>query len=425
VTEVDRDELEIDGRPEGRAFFRLPLESVKSVEDGKVHLAIEMDPLTSPEAALNQSRDRGYSSGASSDPSDEAQRRTGASGSTWGGQTQSAADSWQRASNQETTSRPAWSGSQLDAAPRTAPTWDQQDDERGGKAVLGRWLAPVAVGTASAGAYVWWRKRQQRRSRYQRMLRALTMAGGSIAPLLEAARDKKRARWLGPLAAALVAGPVLASRRGRAEESSEGQTALPLPELSWRDLLTNIEMPTKPEFESPPPWTMAAPIVAAGLVAAWLASRGRPAQRSGQRRLGEIMTRNVQVARPTSTLFEAASMMRQLDTGFLPVCDGRRLQGVLTDRDIVVRSVADSRDPQLASVSDAMSQELVYAYEDDSVERGAELMRQHQIRRLPIVDRQKNLVGVVSLGDLAVDTGRDRLSGATLEDISKPARPSR
>ena len=118
-------------------------------------------------------------------------------------------------------------------------------------------------------------------------------------------------------------------------------------------------------------------------------------------------------------------MMRQLNVGFLPVCDGRRLLGVLTDRDIVVRSVADSRDPQLASVRDAMSEELVYAYEDDAIEHGAELMRRHQIRRLPIVDREKNLVGVVSLGDLAVDTGRDRLSGATLERISEPARPSR
>jgi CBS domain-containing protein len=137
------------------------------------------------------------------------------------------------------------------------------------------------------------------------------------------------------------------------------------------------------------------------------------------------MTRDVQVVRPEASLFEAASMMKRFDVGALPVCDGKRLQGMLTDRDLVVRAVADSRDPQLASVRDAMTAEVVYAYDDDSVEHGARLMREHQIRRLPIVDRQKNLVGIISLGDLAVDTGDERLSGTTLERVSEPGRPRR
>jgi CBS domain-containing protein len=137
------------------------------------------------------------------------------------------------------------------------------------------------------------------------------------------------------------------------------------------------------------------------------------------------MTRNVEVARPDSTLFDAAATMRRLDVGALPVCDGRRLLGMLTDRDIVVRSVAESRDPHLATAGEAMTAGVVYAFADDSIARAAELMRQHRIRRLPIVDREKQLVGIVSLGDLAVDAGDDRLSGETLERVSEPAFPRR
>ena len=152
-------------------------------------------------------------------------------------------------------------------------------------------------------------------------------------------------------------------------------------------------------------------------------ARGRTGRAAQQ--LRSIMTRNVQVVQPESSVFEAATMMRRLNVGFLPVCDGRRLEGVITDRDIVIRPIADSRDPQLTPVRDAMSPQLVYAYDGDSVEHAAELMRQHQIRRLPIVDHNKHLVGIVSLGDLAVDAGNDRLSGATLERISEPSRPGR
>ena len=137
------------------------------------------------------------------------------------------------------------------------------------------------------------------------------------------------------------------------------------------------------------------------------------------------MTRDVEVVRPEATVFEAASLMKRLDVGALPVCDGRKLQGMLTDRDVVVRSVADSRDPQLATAREAMTAEVIYAFEDDSVDKGAELMRKHRIRRLPIVSREKNLVGIVSLGDLAVDAGDDRLSGETLERVSEPASPRR
>ena len=112
-------------------------------------------------------------------------------------------------------------------------------------------------------------------------------------------------------------------------------------------------------------------------------------------------------------------MMKRLDIGSLPVCDGRRLQGLVTDRDLVVRAIADGRDPHSTHVRDVMTGEVVYAFQDDSIEKGADLLRRHRIRRLPIVDRDKNLVGIISLGDLAVDSGDDRLSADTLEQVSQ------
>jgi CBS domain-containing protein len=260
-----------------------------------------------------------------------------------------------------------------------------------------------------------------------------------MGPVLDAAREDRRTWWLASLAALPLAyflrpwdkSTVERAREAAAERAPSGdwRQRLPssMPGAPTRPALDTVVEAVLDAVEPPPLWTAAIPVAAAGLAAAWFATRGRkplPRQRS-TKRLGQIMTRNVQVIRPEASLFEAASMMKQLNVGVLPVCDGRRLQGMLTDRDVVVRAVADSRDPQLAAVRDAMTAEVVYAYDDDSVEHGAELMRKHQIRRLPIVDRQKDLVGIVSLGDLAVDTGDDRLSGATLERVSEPARPRR
>lgn len=167
-------------------------------------------------------------------------------------------------------------------------------------------------------------------------------------------------------------------------------------------------------------WRYAIPAAVAG-AGAWYVLRGRSQGNgtpSDTRRLGDIMTGQVKVLRPEASVAEAATTMKSLDVGVLPICDGRRLQGMVTDRDIVIRTVAEGRDPQSTKVRDVMSDELVYAFEDDSIERGAELMRRHQIRRLPIVDRDKNLAGIVSLGDLATDGGNDALSGETLEKIS-------
>jgi CBS domain-containing protein len=160
--------------------------------------------------------------------------------------------------------------------------------------------------------------------------------------------------------------------------------------------------------------------VGAGL---YLASRGK--RRASSTRLADVMTRHPEVVRPDTSVTEAASLMRDLDIGAVPVCDGSRLVGMVTDRDIAVRSVADGRDPRLTLVRDVMSSGIAWASQDDPVEDAMRIMKQQQIRRLPIVDDRKHLVGIVSLGDLAVETADDRLSGDTLQRISEPARPRR
>jgi len=139
----------------------------------------------------------------------------------------------------------------------------------------------------------------------------------------------------------------------------------------------------------------------------------------------DIMSRDVEVVHPDSVIQEAADKMKALNVGSLPVCDNRRLLGVVTDRDIVIRAVAAGRDPKTTKVSDTMTPELIYCFEDEPIREAAKLMERYQIRRLPILSREKHLVGIVALGDLAVDTGNERLSGEVLEEISEPSKPNR
>ena len=140
--------------------------------------------------------------------------------------------------------------------------------------------------------------------------------------------------------------------------------------------------------------------------------------------LRDVMTRDVEVVHPDATVEEAAEKMEALNVGPLPVCDGRRLVGMITDRDITVRAVAAGVGPGEARVRDVMTPEVAYAFEDQDVREAERIMQERQIRRLPILDRDKRLVGIVSLGDLAVDTDAAG-AGETLERISEPARPER
>src|SRR5262245_932447 len=127
--------------------------------------------------------------------------------------------------------------------------------------------------------------------------------------------------------------------------------------------------------------------------------------------ISEVMTRDVEVVRPDSTLQEAAQKMKAIDVGSLPVCDGRKLQGMLTDRDLTIRAVAEGRNPAETRVRDVMTANIVYGRTGQDVREIAETMATHQIRRLPIVNEANELVGIVALGDLAVDVGNDKLSG--------------
>jgi len=142
-------------------------------------------------------------------------------------------------------------------------------------------------------------------------------------------------------------------------------------------------------------------------------------------RVSQVMTRDAECIRPDATVQEAAGRMKTLDIGSLPVCDNDRLVGVITDRDIAVRSVADGRDPRADPVRGTMTPDLVYCFEDEDTEDAARKMREKQIRRLPVLNRDKRLVGIVSLGDLAVEAHDEKLSGRTLEDISEPCRAKR
>src|SRR5512138_1557443 len=114
--------------------------------------------------------------------------------------------------------------------------------------------------------------------------------------------------------------------------------------------------------------------------------------------LRDVMTRNVEIISPEATLAQAAEKMRQLNVGPLPVCDGRRLQGMITDRDVTVRATAEGSDPRATKVRDVMTPGVVYCFEDQDVREAAQLMQQKQIRRLLVLDRNKDLVGIVSLG---------------------------
>lgn len=132
------------------------------------------------------------------------------------------------------------------------------------------------------------------------------------------------------------------------------------------------------------------------------------------------MTSGARCIAPESNLTEAARLMAELDVGALPVCSNDRLAGMVTDRDIAVRAVAQGRDPNKTKVQDAMSGGIVFIYEDDDVEEAARLFEAKRIRRLPVLNREKRLVGIISLGDLAVNAGAG-LGGEALKEVSEPS----
>ena len=135
----------------------------------------------------------------------------------------------------------------------------------------------------------------------------------------------------------------------------------------------------------------------------------------------EAMTPDVVRVTPEVTLMEAARTMKDLDIGPLPVCEGDRLLGMVTDRDITVRATAEGRDPRLTPVGDIMTTAVVCCHEADDIQSAARLMQLTQLRRLLVVNDDGRLVGIVSLGDLVLQTGDEKLAGHTLEKVSEPA----
>jgi CBS domain-containing protein len=134
-------------------------------------------------------------------------------------------------------------------------------------------------------------------------------------------------------------------------------------------------------------------------------------------RISEVMTRDVRVVAPNQTIEEAARLMGELDIGALPVAENEKLVGMITDRDIAVRAVARSCGPQ-TPISEAMTQDIKYCFEDQTTDEVTRNMADIQVRRLPVVDRNKRLVGILSLGDLAHADTPD--AGMALKGISQP-----
>jgi CBS domain-containing protein len=135
-------------------------------------------------------------------------------------------------------------------------------------------------------------------------------------------------------------------------------------------------------------------------------------------RVSDAMTRDVRLANPGQSIRDAAKMMAEIDAGVMPVGEDDRLVGMITDRDIAVRAVAQGKGPD-TSVREVMSvEQVMYCYEDEELDHVAKNMAEVQVRRLPVLDRNKRLVGIVSLGDIAQKAGA-RPAGNAIKGVSK------
>lgn len=137
-------------------------------------------------------------------------------------------------------------------------------------------------------------------------------------------------------------------------------------------------------------------------------------------KLKDLMSRDVQIISPDGTIKEAAQQMLKGNFGMMPVGENDRMIGTISDRDIAIRAVAEGKDSS-TKVREVMSEGIVWAYEEDSVHDAAKLMGDRQIRRLPIVNADKRLVGIVALGDFAVESADIEIAGEALSEISEPS----
>jgi CBS domain-containing protein len=138
-------------------------------------------------------------------------------------------------------------------------------------------------------------------------------------------------------------------------------------------------------------------------------------------KVSDVMTRQVELTSPEATIRDAARRMAEIDGGVMPVSENDRLVGMITDRDIAIRAVAQGKGPD-AKVREVMTQEVKYCYEDDDVDNVVKNMAEIKVHRLPVMSRDKRLVGIVSLGDIAVqgDTGQ---VDTAVSGIKEPGGP--
>lgn len=139
----------------------------------------------------------------------------------------------------------------------------------------------------------------------------------------------------------------------------------------------------------------------------------------GAQQIRDVMTPNPKVVSEKDSVVEVARIMRDQDTGVVPVVDGRKIIGLVTDRDIVVRAIAVGKDVKNLRVNEIMTKNVRSVKEDSTVDEVLNLMGNAEIRRVPVVNQSNELVGIVSLGDLAERTSRDGKVGKTVEEISE------
>lgn len=305
-------------------------------------------------------------------------------------------------------------------------------------------LAALTIGGL---LYAWWRRRQARQSRIAQLQRSLVTAGlaagswatrAGVPKAVGRAAGQTRSPWL-PFALLPIA--LWLRSQGRQGQRAGDQMLEPLKledrgkrlarqtakvvEKEGRRLIREND-PIEDRGSSRWPWLLTLPVLGgAAYVGRRLMSSNGSANGSTSepsRMVRDVMTRDPEVVSPDAKIAEVARKMRDLDVGALPVCDGERLLGMVTDRDISVRVTAEGKDPNETPVRQAMSAELTWVFEDETARSAATIMSQRQIRRLPVMDRDDKLVGIVALGDVARELGDDMLSGETLEQISKPNR---
>jgi len=138
-------------------------------------------------------------------------------------------------------------------------------------------------------------------------------------------------------------------------------------------------------------------------------------------KIKEIMSKEVKFVDPNTSLQEAAKIMREKDIGILPIGENERIVGMLTDRDIVIRTLANGKDVKSTTVKEVMTPKCLYCFEEDTIEDVSKSMSQSQIRRMPVLNKEKRLVGIISLGDLACK-GSKQVAGDALQSISQKTR---